>query len=252
MNSGSVQAGFAYEVKEHSEKVHRLPAPPNAFGEKRYELIYREILKLFNIAEDDQFTKTDDRRPCAFVLKREIDMVKSILDQISEQKWQEQFDIFELELLFNELKNCNELDSDKLRVTVTNSFIEQDKYDATADISCDFHEKEDVTRHCALSYVRRWYFLFCDHICEKIGVKLVPGKHLPANADTSAVKPFSDDEDDDDGLNRPQCKRNRWTDESKSSSNSYHGNASVCSGYVKLEESESITDSDTESDSSDD
>lgn len=230
-----------------------MPPPPNAFGEARYPLIYREILKLFNIAEDDQFAKSDERRPCVFVLKNSIDVIKSILDQLSENKWQEQFDVFELELLFNELRNCNELDGDKLRVTVTNAFIEQDKYDATANISCDFHEKEDVTRHCALSYIRRWYFLFCDHICEKIGVKLEPGKHLPANADTSAVKPFSEDEEDDDGANKPQRKRNRWSDdESKSSSNPYQGDASACSGYVKLEESESITDSDTDSNSSDD
>lgn len=46
-----------------------------------------------------------------------------------------------------------------------------------------YHEEIDATRHCALSRVRRWTFLLADHFCERLGVKLVPGTHLPINAD---------------------------------------------------------------------
>lgn len=31
----------------------------------------------------------------------------------------------------------------------------------------------------------RWTYLFADHICKEINIDLIPGKHLPYNADVS-------------------------------------------------------------------
>lgn len=192
----AVAIGYAYEAKERSEKVHRLPPHPNALGEKDYKVIYKGILGVLGVdPENAKFEKGDRKRPCVFIRKQDMEMIESILDQLSEYQWKQTFDVFELELLFNELKNKVELTDEPLRITVTNAFIEQDRYDATPNISCDFHENEDVTRHCALSYVRRWFFLFADHICEKIGVQLVAGKHLPANARLAPPIPFDEDDD---------------------------------------------------------
>lgn len=152
------------------------------------------ILDVLGVEPGEQIDQSDERRPCVFIRKQDTEMIESILDQISYQQWKQTFDVFELELLFNKLKNkVGDLNSDPIRITVSNAFIEQDRYDATPNISCDFHEKEDTTRHCSLSYVRRWFFLFCDHVCEHIGVNLMAGKHLPTNALLAPPAPFDDD-----------------------------------------------------------
>lgn len=196
--TGAVTIGYAFEAKDHSEKVHRLPPPPNANGERDYSKIYSAILNVLDVEPGQVFEKSDKRRPCVFTRKEDMEMIESILDQLSDKQWQQTFDVFEFNLLFQALKNkVLEYDTsathEPIRLTITNAFIEQDRYDATPNISCDFHENEDVTRHCALSYVRRWFFLCCDHICVKIGIKPIPGKHLPANALVDPPAPFDED-----------------------------------------------------------
>lgn len=110
--------------------------------------------------------------------------------------------------------------------------VERDSYDATPNISCDFHENEDATRYCSLSYVRRWFYLFADHICEKIGVSLVPGKHLPSNAQLPGpAAQFQDNPFDEE--------RKRDRDDDYSYASSTH------TGYSKFEQ-------DTDSSSSND
>lgn len=202
INPGTVTIGYAYEAQAHSAKTHRLPPPsstkgaqPSATGETNYDNVYSGILNMFNARPGQTFSKDDAKRPFVFTREQDIEMIESILDQLSDQQWRQTFDVFHLELLFNRLKNKVESNHghDELRITVTNAFIEQDRYDATPNISCDFHEKEDATRHCALSYVRRWFYLFADHICLKIGVPLVPGRHLPENVALEAPPPFEDD-----------------------------------------------------------
>ncbi|XP_055308371.1 protein maelstrom homolog isoform X1 [Sitodiplosis mosellana] len=233
VNPETVTIGYAFEAKDRSEKVHRLPPPPNALGEKDYEKIYSAILGVLDSEPGQTFDKSDSRRPYVFTRKEDNEVIESILDQLSEvaeKQWHTTFDVFDFELLFNELKNNVELATEPIRITVTNTFIEQDRYDSTPNISCDFHENEDVTRHCALSYVRRWFFLCADHICEKIGVKLVPGKHLPANARLEAPIPFED-------YPFIQSGKKRSDDQYSSVSSSY-------TGYSKFSDSDDSSSDD--------
>lgn len=222
----TVAIGYAYEAKEHSERRHRLPPPPDALGEKNYGTIYTALLNVLGVKPGDQFEKSDRRRPCVFTRKEDTEMIESILDQLSDQQWQQTFDVFEFELLFNELKNKVDVDTGPIRITLTNAFIEQDRYDATPNISCNFHEDVDATRHCALSYVRRWFFLCADHVCEKIGVKLVPGKHLPINARLEPPEPFEDE-----------------PNEMQRDDDRYSGVASSRIGFQKFTDSEDSSDS---------
>ncbi|XP_055308372.1 protein maelstrom homolog isoform X2 [Sitodiplosis mosellana] len=233
LENETVTIGYAFEAKDRSEKVHRLPPPPNALGEKDYEKIYSAILGVLDSEPGQTFDKSDSRRPYVFTRKEDNEVIESILDQLSEvaeKQWHTTFDVFDFELLFNELKNNVELATEPIRITVTNTFIEQDRYDSTPNISCDFHENEDVTRHCALSYVRRWFFLCADHICEKIGVKLVPGKHLPANARLEAPIPFED-------YPFIQSGKKRSDDQYSSVSSSY-------TGYSKFSDSDDSSSDD--------
>lgn len=227
-----MELDYAFEAKVNSEKYHRLPPPPDALGEQSYEKVYTGILDVLGVRSGQIFEKGDERRPYVFTRKQDTDMIESILDQLSNQQWTQIFDVFELELLFNILKNKVDFESEPLRITVTNAFIEQDRYDATPNISCDFHENEDATRHCSLSYVRRWFYLFADHICEKIGVRLVSGKHLPSNARLPEVAPFEDDLFEDEG----KKKRDRDDDYSYASS--------TYTGYSKFEPDSDSSSSD--------
>lgn len=227
--SGTVAIGYAYEAKIHSEKEHRLPPPPMAMGEKNYENIYWAVLDVIGARPGERIAKDDERRPCVFIRKQDTEMIESILDQLSDHQWKQSFDVFELELLFNRIKNKAIDDAEPIRITVTNSFIEQDRYDATPNISCDFHENEDATRHCALSYVRRWFYLFCDHVCVKIGVKLIPGKHLPSDTLIGAAQPF-DPFDQDAG----NSKRD----------DHYSFVSSACSGYAKFNDNDDSSSDD--------
>lgn len=217
--------------------MHRLPPPPNADGEKDYSKIFSAILGVLDVVPGQQFDKSDKHRPCLFTRKEDTEMIESILDQLSDKQWQQTFDVFEFNLLFHGLKNKvleynTEVNHEPIRLTVTNTFIEQDRYDATPNISCDFHENEDATRHCALSYVRRWFFLCADHICEKIGVQLVPGKHLPSNARLAPPMPF-----DDDPFESKSKKRDDGSNEFSCVSSSY-------GGYSKFSDSDDSSSDD--------
>lgn len=230
---GTVTLGYAFEAKNRSEKYHRLPPPTSAMGEKDYEKVYAGILDVLDARHGQIFDKDDDRRPCVFIQQQDTEMIESILDQLSDKQWSQTFDVFHLELLFNQLKNLvqQQQGEEPLRISVTNAFIEQDRYDATPNISCDFHETEDATRHCALSYVRRWFFLFADHICEKIDVKLVAGKHLPSNAALVPPPPFEED---------------TYDDTNKKNDNEAHGSrmSPTYTGYSKFATDSDSSDSD--------
>lgn len=113
VNPDLVKVGYAFETKDYSERIHRIPPPgsPDAMGEKDYNKIYAGILDVIGIETDEKYEKHNILRPCLYVRKDDIEMIESVLDQLSfDMKWREKFDIFELELLFNELKNAIDLD----------------------------------------------------------------------------------------------------------------------------------------------
>lgn len=184
INPGVVKVGYAFEAKDRSERLHHMPPPPNAMGEKDYNVIYSGILDILGIGLESIYEKEDPRRPCVFVRQEDMEMLESILNQLSyDMRWKSQFDLFALEQLFYELKNAVDFDPEqpqkKIPITVTSYFIQQDRFDLTPNIACDFHEHADVSQRCSLSYVRRWFFTVADHIVKKIDIDVILGVHLP-------------------------------------------------------------------------
>lgn len=245
--------GYAYEAKAHSEQTHRLPPPPQAFGERNYERIFNGILDMFDVRIGQTFSKDNAKRPFVFIREQDMEMIESILDQLSDRQWRQIFDVFSLELLFNRLKNKvqTNIGAEPIRITVTSVFIEQDRYDATPNISCDFHEKEDATRHCSLSYVTRWFYLFADHICEKIDVKLVPGRHLPINAALDPPPPFDDDDDAYDDVNEAAATSRNGRNRVKKEHDDDGARSMVSTAYSGYSKFQNDDVSDTSSDSDD-
>lgn len=182
VNPEQIKLGYLEETRNHSDQVHHMPIPPEAMGEKNYNVIYKQILEMLDIKGDEKYEKGDMRRPCVYVVKKGIRMMESILDELSsDDQWNNFFDVFELELLFNELMNSGEDSNKKLPITITSAFIEQDRFEHTPGLACDFHEKDDTSKNCSLSYVKRWFYIFGNHVAQKFGIDPVSGIHIPAD-----------------------------------------------------------------------
>lgn len=126
----NVQTGYAFEAKDRYERIHRLPPPPDAMGESHYDKIFLSILDILGIKLSDRYEKGDENRPMVFIRNEDMTMMESILDQLAyENPWRKMFDLFDFEILFNELKNAAEFDMDvkrpKIPISVTSYFIEQ-------------------------------------------------------------------------------------------------------------------------------
>lgn len=188
---GTLAVGYAYEAQEYSEKTHRLPPPGvvGTMGQMDYALIYKDILDVLNVEPKQTFNKDDPKRPCFFVSQESIGMIESVLDQLSTRQWRQTLNVFPMEVLFNRLKN--KVNNTTMRITITNMMLERGDFNCAPNIACQFHIDEEIPLQCALSHPKRWFYMFCDHICTGIGIKLVAGVHLPPNAEVNAPPPSS-------------------------------------------------------------
>lgn len=213
---GKVELGFAYTAKAHSDGNHRLPPPPNAFGLDNMGRVLYEIKKFMK----DDAKSFDGGAPMVFAYAdpyacedNQLDVLKSFMQQFAQNGDNSGgIDIYPLTRLFYTLKKelaARGRGDDVPNESFCNVFLSRDPYETIAGISCQvisidskriskakfhnsiiyfqYHETVDATRHCALSRVSRWSFLLADHFCEHLGVELIPGIHLPKNADV----PFS-------------------------------------------------------------
>lgn len=189
INPDALPLGYLHTAKVLSETEHRLPYPPNAKGEKRFDKIFESILDFVKPTSDGivtVFTKADN-----------IPMLESILGQLSDATGEEAkpIDLFPLESLFFYLKKeADKVTGDQCSIHVTNMMLGLDTFDHRVGIACAFHDREDASKYCALSHVNRWAFIFADHLCVKMGVKLIPGIHLPEDVDVTII----DDDDEDE------------------------------------------------------
>lgn len=111
VNPGYCEMGYAWEAKDHSQKIHHLPTPPDALGEKDFDKLYDRILDILGIRRNQSFSKDDKQRPRIFVRKQDIKVIKSILKQLAGRvNWKEHFDVWEFETLFYVMKNAVERD----------------------------------------------------------------------------------------------------------------------------------------------
>lgn len=245
INPGFIQTGYAFEAKDRSERIHRLPTPPEAMGETKYDKIFSSILDILGIGPNDTYPKEDERRPMVFTRKADIPMMESILDELSiDRLWRDRFDLFELETLFNELKNVADYDLDnpqnKIPMAVSSYYIEQDRFDLTPGISCDFHEDADASKICSLSYTRRWFYIIADHVAKKLNVEMGVGTHIPENLALIASNHVPEDVWGDETPATSRRNREDVQDRSRASYN----NDSYRVGYGKLEEPSSDSDDD--------
>lgn len=133
--------GYAYTAKAHSESTHRLPTPPDAYGEKNLGRVWCEI---------EKFMDTDDKaydggKPMVFTFAdvfaseaNQIDVLKSFMKQFVGSS-SLPIDLYPLTRLFYTLRK--ELAARGKVQGVPNEkfcdmFLTNDPYETTANISC--------------------------------------------------------------------------------------------------------------------
>lgn len=136
-----VELGLAYTAKAHSESTHRLPTPPNAFGENNFGRVLYEIQKFL---KDDTET-FDGGKQMVFTYadpyaseENQIDVLNSFMDQFSGGKGVT-FDIYPLTRLFYVLQKelaaqgrCDDIPNENF----SNVFLSRDPYEVSGGISC--------------------------------------------------------------------------------------------------------------------
>ncbi|XP_055593341.1 protein maelstrom homolog [Uranotaenia lowii] len=185
INPVKLPLGLAYESSIISEESHQLPIPPNAFGESDFSIILEKL-----VAFIDYDKKPFKRGFPLFVDAKEVKMAQSILDQFCEDtKKTYNFLICPLNEFFFRLKRATEKYGMDICAfpakTIADILLKKDPYEYTSGIACNYHEDNGISRFCALSRVIRWSFMISDNCCLDLGIDLIPGLHLPQNADTT-------------------------------------------------------------------
>lgn len=166
-----------------SDSTHRLPIPPHAMGTENWEDVFQQILEFITI---------DGIVHPLYTLPEHMPMIKSFIRQFcqcDDSCDPNTIPIYSLTFMFFVLKqqtskygvNGNSKGFNSIHTAQT--MLDRDIYDYTAGISCTYHEDNDISKYCALSFCTRWSFTISDHVCLDLNIKLILGQHVPPNSD---------------------------------------------------------------------
>lgn len=136
--------GYAFTAKSHSESTHRLPTPPDAYGEKNLGRIWCEI---------EKFMDTDDKaydggKPMVFSFAdpyasevNQIEVLKSFVKQfVGNSQTKLPIDLYPLTRLFytlrKELHARGRADMFVPNEKYCEGFLAKDPYETRSGISC--------------------------------------------------------------------------------------------------------------------
>lgn len=191
VDPGNLPLGLAYEANLFSEETHQLPIPPNAMGEKDFSVLLDKLLNFIDYEKKD-------RKALIFLTEnKEVAIVESILNQfMDEADLDYNFLVCPLGEFFYQLKRATENYGLDIRTfpakTVADILLKKDNYEYTSSIACEFHENLGNPRFCSLSKVTRWSYIISDNCCLDLSIDLIPGYHLPLNADTTLCSDLSE------------------------------------------------------------
>lgn len=142
--SGSVEMGFAYAVKSHSEETHRLPTPPRAHGQTDFDRVLYEIKKFMR-----GYPSFDSGNPIVFTYTNpyaneedQVEVLNSFMQQFGADE-SFQLDFYPLTRLFYKLRReVVELglrghDFQVPNENYCHAFLSRDPYESSAGISCE-------------------------------------------------------------------------------------------------------------------
>ncbi|XP_049529523.1 protein maelstrom homolog [Anopheles darlingi] len=183
INPGCLPLGMAYDAQQHANDDHQLPTPPDALGESDFDIINDKLLQFLGY--------NNGRIPLLFTERDDVAKVENMLRGIfGISVTKDQLGVGSLADMFFHLKRATEkqgLDTQTFgSVHRAQLLITKDIYDYTVGIACDYHETNCNVKNCALSRCVRWGYVIADNCCMDLCIELQPGKHVPANADTTS------------------------------------------------------------------
>ncbi|XP_022912783.1 protein maelstrom homolog [Onthophagus taurus] len=173
---GKFPIGYTLTARQKSEETHKLPID---FGSKN------NVLEVVNNLLD--FNKD---HAVLFVTESELDTIEKILDNMFEEcQLPNPFNIYPLDYLLFILKNIVHGAENNVWpiLTLGTVALEKDLYGMCEDIACDYHQTLERQLFCSLSKVIRWAYTVCDNCSHHLGIKLIPGQHVPPNADIKTI-----------------------------------------------------------------
>ncbi|XP_033245181.1 protein maelstrom 2-like [Drosophila miranda] len=185
INPGHIIYGQSRDAQDHSKTTHKLPLPPEAFGETNMGKLYIDIFNWLSVRNEDE--KLDHDPVIVYTTPELMPVVKSCFRYLASEaeidKDERKIMVYDIYHLFYTLKksvlDVAGVTNDQINFHVTNNFFVKDFFEFTEGIACDYHEKIDRSKYCTNSMVKRWGFTFSDYMCADLAIPLQPGKHIP-------------------------------------------------------------------------
>lgn len=213
LDIGDLPIGFRLQAEKIAEETHQLPLPPHnrnfTFSTKDMKGMFREVLEYlsYNLGPNDKY-------PPIFVNQADTDVVTNVFQNLCINNGYEEdmIKIYNLPYLFYILRNTAHLAVADEEVFISKAValneLEKDVYDYVKGISCPYHTTSDAYPFCSLSKVVRAAYIICDHCCGDLGIDLIPGCHVPSNADPKRL-----------GKRPPSRVKTEWIEPARSGTN---------------------------------
>ncbi|XP_037038857.1 protein maelstrom homolog [Bradysia coprophila] len=191
VNPETIPMGYKFIALELSETTHQLPLPPNAMGEKDFDIIQQEIYKFIGNAPTCKqgfiplFTVAEDVRMVELICE---DLLGSTSDQAINRRYKtmsiDQL-LFDLKTSIGRAQKREPFSGESQFKSVDDatSQLNREKYKFLSEIACEFHDEKDCSKYCCLSNVKRWAYVFSENISVDLKIPLVGGKHFPIGAE---------------------------------------------------------------------
>lgn len=192
INPGQLPLGSALDAQEKSKNSHKYSLPPNCEGETCYMKILERMVKFLHPMEKLPIFFTDGSTindQASFQETKKV--VKKIFFESQEDDILADIKIFPMdELLYqlqmvtvdckNRLNGTNEPKFPSV-VYAADKFNHDNSIEFCYTSGCDFHEKEDASKDCCLSKVRRFGYIIAKWCSNPTKYELISGKHYPEN-----------------------------------------------------------------------
>lgn len=179
---GMLPVGYSAEAIRISTETHKIPIPSSS--ECNLEEVANSI--------EDFLADVDTRSlPPLYTLNKNAPVVANVLQQLSDAYGIPEYPIFSLEHLFFTLRNCSSQGKVWAAPSLAHFELEKDKYEFCRQITCDFHESAEIPSYCSRSVAIRTVYTVCDNCCLDLYIDLIPGQHVPKNANLVQTRSVS-------------------------------------------------------------
>lgn len=193
INPGTLPFGHQLTAKDHSDKTHKLPIPPNAIGDTDYVAI---LGALTDFLSQNSLYKYAKAFPL-FVLNTEMEIVENILTQFctGANIDVEPYILLPLTHFFQRLReNCEQYykfkSTDQFSYAEASISLKSDIYKYHKGNGCHYHENKGGNCDCALARPTRAAYTILYHTVDVCNVKKkYYGLHYPVDRYTSTYKP---------------------------------------------------------------